>query len=86
MFPGGAHPALPRLPLRINFGETRQADVTYKVIFCIFIVVGATSNLSSVVDFSDAMIFAMALINICGLYVLAPKVKAELKKYMERLK
>ena len=68
------------------FGETRQADVTYKVIFCIFIVVGATSNLSSVVDFSDAMIFAMALINICGLYVLAPKVKAELKKYMERLK
>ncbi|MGY8992399.1 MAG: alanine/glycine:cation symporter family protein, partial [Rhodospirillales bacterium] len=68
------------------FGETRQADVTYKVIFCIFIIVGATTNLSSVVDFSDAMIFAMALINICGLYVLAPKVKAELKKYMERLK
>ena len=66
------------------FGETRQADVTYKIIFCVFIIVGATTNLTSVVDFSDAMIFAMALINICGLYVLAPKVKAELKKYMER--
>ena len=68
------------------FGETRQADVTYKVIFCIFIIIGATTNLTSVLGFSDAMIFAMALINICGLYVLAPKVKAELKKYMERLK
>lgn len=67
------------------FGDTQRSDLTYKTIFCVFIVVGATSNLTSVVDFSDAMIFAMALINICGLYVLAPKVKEELKKYMDRL-
>ncbi|MEQ8196050.1 MAG: alanine:cation symporter family protein, partial [Rhodospirillales bacterium] len=67
------------------FGETRQADVTYKAIFCAFIVLGSSMNLSSVVDFSDAMIFAMALLNIAGLYVLAPKVKQALQSYLARL-
>jgi AGCS family alanine or glycine:cation symporter len=67
------------------FGESARSNLTYRLIFCVFVVVGATSNLTSVVDFSDAMIFAMALINISGLYVLAPKVKEELKKYMDRL-
>lgn len=67
------------------FGELARSNLTYRLIFCVFVVVGATSNLTSVVDFSDAMIFAMALINISGLYVLAPKVKEELKKYMDRL-
>jgi AGCS family alanine or glycine:cation symporter len=67
------------------FGETRNAEITYKAIFCLFIVLGSTMNLSSVVDFSDAMIFAMALVNICGLYVLAPKVKQALRVYLARL-
>ena len=35
----------------------------------------------AVLDFSDAMIFAMALANILGLYLLTPGVKRDLKVY-----
>ena len=43
-------------------------------------------NLGPVIDFSDAAIFAMALVNIFGLYFLMPIVKAELNSYNARLK
>ncbi|MDX1906737.1 MAG: alanine/glycine:cation symporter family protein [Bacteroidia bacterium] len=68
------------------FGNTRAADITYKVLFCSFIVVGASANLGSVTDFSDAMIFAMAIPNIIGLVVLAPKVRDELARYLAHIR
>jgi AGCS family alanine or glycine:cation symporter len=37
------------------------------------------------VDFSDAMIFAMSLPNLVGLYVLAPIVKQELSKFQSEI-
>ena len=67
------------------FGENKQADMVYKVSFCGFVVIGSTMNLGSLIDFADAMIFAMALINIAGLYLLAPVVKRELASYWSRL-
>jgi AGCS family alanine or glycine:cation symporter len=42
-------------------------------------------GLGSVIDFSDAMIFAMAVFNIIGLYLLMPKVKALMQDYHTRL-
>ncbi len=67
------------------FGESKQVAIGYKLVFCLFIVVGAASNLSAVVEFSDAMIFVMALPNIIGLYLLAPVVKRELNSYFGRV-
>jgi AGCS family alanine or glycine:cation symporter len=67
------------------FGENKLSDLVYKLSFCGFVVVGATMNLGSLIDFADAMIFAMALINIAGLYLLAPVVKRELASYWARL-
>lgn len=67
------------------FGESKRVAVSYKLVFCFFIVVGAASNLSAVTDFSDAMIFVMALPNIIGLYLLAPVVKRELNSYFARV-
>ena len=61
-------------------------EYTYKVIFCIFVVIGAAASLGSVIGFSDAMVFAMMVPNMIGLVLLAPKVKEELKKYMEVIK
>ena len=43
------------------------------------------NNLSAVTDFSDAMIFAMAVPNLIGLLVLLPVVKEELRIYKERV-
>jgi len=67
------------------FGEGKSKEVTFKVIFCIFVVIGAAANLGPVIDFSDAAIFAMAVVNITGLYCLMPIVKRELNSYLERL-
>lgn len=66
-------------------GESRAAELTYKVIFCTMTVIGSTMTLTKVTDVSDAMIFAMAVPNIIGLYFLAPVVKAELKAFLDRL-
>ncbi|WP_417718645.1 alanine/glycine:cation symporter family protein [Salipiger sp.] len=68
------------------FGEGKAQEMSFKILFCIFVVIGAAMNLGPVIDFSDAAIFAMALVNIVGLYFLMPVVKAEMNSYMSRLK
>jgi AGCS family alanine or glycine:cation symporter len=68
------------------FGEGKKTEIIFKVIFCLFIIIGASANLGPVIDFSDAAIFAMAVVNIFGLYFLMPVVKRELDSYLSRLK
>ena len=63
------------------FGESLVTDVVYKGLFLFFIVVGSSMQLGSVIDFSDAMIFAMAFPNVIGIYFLLPVVKKELDDY-----
>jgi alanine or glycine:cation symporter, AGCS family len=60
--------------------------LVFKVIFCGFIFVGAVSSLDAVIDFSDAALFSMAVVNIIGLYFLMPIVRHELESYLSRLK
>ncbi|MFT5761200.1 MAG: AGCS family alanine or glycine:cation symporter, partial [Polaribacter sp.] len=67
------------------FGKSKFADITYKSLFLIFVVIGASSTLGSVIEFSDAMIFAMVFPNIIGLLLLAPKVKVELNRYLKAI-
>ncbi len=67
------------------FGESKNSELTFKIIFCVFIVIGAAASLGPVIDFSDAAIFAMAVVNITGLYFLMSVVKAEFDSYKERL-
>ncbi|MFT5673748.1 MAG: AGCS family alanine or glycine:cation symporter [Polaribacter sp.] len=68
------------------FGRSKRMEYVYKVIFCIFVVIGAAASLGSVIGFSDAMVFAMMVPNMIGLVLLAPKVKEELKRYMAAIK
>ena len=68
------------------FGESKSADIAYKAIFCVMVVVGSAISASSVFDFGDAMIFAMCFPNVLGLYFLAPEVKKDLKDYLRRVK
>lgn len=68
------------------FGETPFQATFYKCLFLVFVVIGAAMNLGNVLGFSDAMIFAMSVPNIIGLYFLAPVVKRELKSYLERVR
>jgi len=68
------------------FGNRKAMRLTYQVIFLAFIVVGSSSSLSSVIDFSDMMILSMAFPNIIGLVILSNEVKADLLSYFKRLK
>ena len=68
------------------FGTRNVAKYVYFTIFLIFIVVGSSSNLGSVMDFSDMMILSMGFPNILGLLILAPEVRRELDDYWRKLK
>jgi AGCS family alanine or glycine:cation symporter len=63
------------------FGESMVTDAAYKILFLAFVVAGSSMQLGSVIDFSDAMIFAMAFPNVLGIYFLLPTVKRELDEY-----
>jgi len=68
------------------FGNRNVSKYTYFTIFLIFIVIGSSSNLGSVMDFSDMMILSMGFPNILGLLILAPEVRRELDDYWRKLK
>ena len=62
-------------------GEGRRQDLGFKLVFCLFVVAGASVDLGAVVDLSDALVFVVAIPNLIGLYLLAPVVRRELERY-----
>mgnify|MGYP006168678263 FL=1 len=68
------------------FGRGKVADLTYKLLFLVFVIIGASASMNSIWAFSDAMIFAMVFPNMIGLFFLFPVVKKELKKYINAIK
>ena len=68
------------------FGESKMADLSYKAIFCMFVILGSAISAQSVFDFGDAMIFAMCFPNVLGLYFLMGEVKQDVADYFKRIK
>jgi AGCS family alanine or glycine:cation symporter len=66
------------------FGFGKKTILLYNLIFCSFIVIGASMDLAKVVDFADAMMFAMAVFNIAGLYIMAGIIRRDLEDYWQR--
>jgi len=64
------------------FGKSKLADVTFKVVFLLFTVLGSAITLEAVIKFSDAMILALVFPNMIGLILLFPKVREEIKRYL----
>jgi AGCS family alanine or glycine:cation symporter len=67
------------------FGNKPYIDFGYKIIFCLFIILGASSSLDTIINLSDSMYFAMAIPNVIALYVLAPRIKDMLNKYSQMI-
>ena len=67
------------------FGDSTTAEVVFKGIFCLFIVVGASLSLGPVIGFSDAMIFSMSIANVTGLYILARTVRNEIRSHLGKV-
>ena len=68
------------------FGKSIKSEIVYKVLFLVFVVVGASVSLGAVLDFSDMMILAMSFPNIIGLYIMSGEVKKDLGDYLKKLK
>ncbi len=68
------------------FGKTKQSELAYKIVFLVFVVVGASVSLGAVLDFSDMMILAMAVPNMIGLYIMSSEVRKDLAYYLEKKK
>ena len=68
------------------FGKSKISDYTYKILFLLFIVIGAAGDMSAVWTFSDAMILALVFPNMIGLFFLFPKVKEELHRYLKAIR
>ena len=68
------------------FGKSKKAEMVYKMLFLVFVVIGASVSLGAVLDFSDMMILAMSFPNIIGLYIMSGEVRKDLDDYWHRLK
>ena len=67
------------------FGKSKVSELSYKLMFMLFIVVGSSVSLGAVVDFSDMMILAMAFPNIIGLLIMSGEVRSDLKDYFKKI-
>jgi AGCS family alanine or glycine:cation symporter len=68
------------------FGGSKVAEYSYKLLFLVFIVVGASAERGAVMDFSDLMILGMAFPNIIGLIILLPEVRKDLNDFIQSVK
>jgi len=63
------------------FGKSTAADVCYKLLFCLIVVVGAAMAPGNVIDFSDAALLGMCFPNLIGVFILLPVVRRELDRF-----
>jgi alanine or glycine:cation symporter, AGCS family len=68
------------------FGTRKITNLIFQLFFLACIVIGSSSDIMAVMDFSDMMVLAMAFPNMIGLVILAPELRSDLKSYMKRLK
>ncbi len=67
------------------FGRSKVSDLSFKILFLIFTVLGAAVTMEAVIKFSDAMILALVFPNMIGLFFLFKKAKLELNKYLKAI-
>lgn len=67
-------------------GDSAAAENAFKLVFCVFVVIGAALALGPVIGISDSMIFLMAIPNVLGLYLMARVVRREITQYREKLR
>jgi len=68
------------------FGRSKKVELTFKIMYLGFVVLGASVSLGAVLSFADMMILAMSFPNIIGLYIMAPEINADMKIYWQKLK
>lgn len=65
------------------FGRSRTSETLFKSVWTVFVIAGALLSLDSLISLADSALFLLAVVNIIGLYLLAPVVKRELNSFLE---
>ena len=65
-------------------GAGLKTVIVFRIIFVLFVIVGAVNKLDAVLDFSDAMVLGMAFPNIIGSIILAPRALGKVRDYWSR--
>ncbi|UTW57656.1 alanine:cation symporter family protein [Kordiimonas sp. SCSIO 12603] len=67
-------------------GDKPMADLLFKIAYLSALIVGSAMSLGAVVDIADALLLAMGVPNILGLFLLRKEVKGMLTDYFARVK
>jgi alanine or glycine:cation symporter, AGCS family len=57
------------------FGDHPLGLLGFKTVFLGCVVLGSSIQLGALVDLSDALVFIVAIPNLIGLYLLAPRIR-----------
>ncbi len=68
------------------FGTRKVTNIIFQLIFLVFTVIGASTDILTVMDFSDMMILAMAIPNLLGLFIMSKEIRTDLDIYWTKLK
>jgi AGCS family alanine or glycine:cation symporter len=68
------------------FGDNKVADLCFKISYLGILVIGSAMTLGPVMDMADALLLAMGVPNIIGLFIMRKEVKSMLDDYMARIK
>ncbi len=68
------------------FGSRKVTNRIFQFSFLAFVIIGASTDILTVMEFSDMMILAMAIPNLLGLFIMAPEIKSDLNIYWKKLK
>ena len=68
------------------FGTRKAATIIFQAIYLLCILIGASSSLGVVLDFTDMMVLCMTFPNILAMMLIFPEVWTDLKEYMRKLK
>jgi AGCS family alanine or glycine:cation symporter len=67
-------------------GNKMLVSRIFTIILLLCVVIGASSSLTSVINFLDMVMITLAIPNVIGLIILGPEIKRDLKDYMKRLR
>ncbi len=68
------------------FGNNATADLLFKISYLLVLIIGSAMSLGPVMNMADALLLAMGIPNILGLFLLRKEVKGMLDDYFARLK
>lgn len=66
-------------------GDKKIVAISFRLAFLVFVVIGSSISLGTVIDIADATFLSMAIPNLIGLYLLAPEIKKDMKKYISEM-